>query len=426
MMIRRLLFALLALSLSAAGCGPEGETDDDAGFPPIETADAGDSSDAGPDADANADGGDTDAADPRVPIPEAGPYNVGYMEFEVTYQGRQDGTDEERELNVSVWYPTNAEEGSNARYLDGALSQEEFSDMKAYDEAEPADIGEMPLLVFSHGNGGIAEQNFFMTELWATRGWVIVSPDHTGNTIKSGASINLEAAIYRPQDITAVLDHVYSLPDEHPLSGRVSEEKVAMSGHSFGGYTTLASSGASYAVDDLRSQCDSGTINEDYCKVFDKGMRPKMFKEGFYDDRIKVAIPQTPAGALIFQEGLADIQIPTMLMTGGQDQTLPNAEEGDPIWQMMKGSEHRRLNLPRGGHFTFSNMCDLFGTIEQVKNDGCGENFVETQKAYDIINTYSLAFVRYHLFDDMTAKEIIDGSRYPEGMGELELSVGAD
>jgi len=354
------------------------------------------------------------------PVTEEGPFNVGYMEMTVTHQAEADGTEQKRELELSVWYPTTDKDGLYPRY-GGLLDREEV-----IEDAEVAPLESMPMLVFSHGNGGIAEQNWFMTERWASRGWIAVSPDHTGNTISDGTDINVEAAIYRPQDIRAVIDRMTSLESDHRLAGRFSGT-IVMSGHSFGGYTTLANTGAEYAVEALEQECKDGEIEgRDYCKAFDTEKRREVFREGFADDRIDLAIPQAPAGRKIFRDGHEQIQVPTLLMTGGMDRTLPNDQEGDPIWGYMKGEEHRRLNIDRAGHFTFSNMCTIFGDLERVKNDGCGDDNVEPEIAFEIINAYSLAFARYQLWDDESAGEIVDGERYPVDRNYFEYLMGAD
>jgi len=420
------LHAALAAALllfSAAGCG-----DHDNFTVPLE--DAGGDTGIGPDAgdvteqpDAP---GDRPDAGPREfteldlpPVTEKGPFNVGYTELEVSHQAEADQTDEERELNLSIWYPTNEQEGPAARYAN-LLNREE-----AIEDAEPAPLESQPMLVFSHGNGGIAEQNWFMTEFWATRGWIAVSPDHTGNTFRSGTEIDPEAAVYRPQDIRAVIDRMKSLDEEHPLSGRFSD-KIVMSGHSFGALTTLANAGADVAVDSLQQRCREGTAPEGYCDTFNTEKRRALFRDGFYDERIDLAIPQAPAGAEIFEEGLAELEVPTLHMTGGMDRTLPNSEEGDPIWELMEGQEHRRVNIDRAGHFTFSNMCTLFGGVERVQNDGCGDENIDSEVAFRIINNYSLAFARFHLWGDESAEEIVDGERFPVDRMFFDYSIGTE
>lgn len=356
------------------------------------------------------------------PVTERGKYNVGMREYTVTYQAEADKTDEQRKLNLSVWYPTLKRDGPPADY-GGFWTRDEV-----IQDPPPAETDtKRPLLIFSHGNGALAEQSYFQTEFWASHGWIVASPDHTGNTMKQGVAINLEAAIYRPQDIRAVLDFIYDLPASDQLSDQISD-KVAMSGHSFGGYTTLANGGASYAVEDLATRCENGSISQDYCDTFSTEKRKQLFRKGFYDDRVDVALPQAPAGDLIFQEGLADLKPPVMLFTGGMDKTLPNSDEGDPIWRQMKGQKHRRINIPTAGHFTFSNMCKHFGGIPQVRKDGCGDDNIEPKLAHRIINTYSLAFARVHLGlgDVESARAIVDGEDEPVAPDDFEYSIGAE
>jgi predicted dienelactone hydrolase len=354
---------------------------------------------------------------------ERGPYNVGYRTFEVTYQAEGDGTEEPRTLEVSTWYPTPEEpEGRGPKYAEIKRREE------VEERAKVANLESMPLLVFSHGNGGLAEQNYFQTEFFASHGWVVVSPDHTGNTFVAGADINYQAGVYRPQDITAVLDEATDWPDDHPLHGRLSG-RIAMSGHSFGGYTTLANAGAEYSTEQLKKACEEETLaRQSLCKIYTKPRAIRVFEEGFHDERIDVAIPQTPGGAAVFREGLEELEVPTLLMTGDMDQTLPNEREGDRIWQFMEGENHRRMNLLEGGHFTFSNMCNLLGTLDPVQQDGCGEAFIDVERAQRMINTYSLAFARAHLFEDVSAetRAIVDGDRFPHGEAGVEYRVGTE
>lgn len=431
--MRRTICGLIVLLATTPACVVQ-DTSEDAGFRPgndvgggdvrvddtgtTDTARADATTDAGT-ADAGTDASDTQP-DPR-PVDERGRYEVGYTEIDVSYQADEDRSDEPRDLTISIWYPTRVEEGPAPQYTPFLKRDQVVRN------AEPADLDDMPVMVFSHGNGGIRQQNYFMTEHWASHGWTVVSPEHDGNTLSDGTAINVEAAVYRPQDIRAVLDRLEQLDDDHPLAGRLSDD-IVMSGHSFGGYTTLANAGASYAVDELLDKCEQGTVNQDYCDTFTTGDRIDLFRGGFLDERIDLAIPLAPAGNLIFSDGLQDLTVPTMLFTAGRDQTLPNDEEGDPIWRKMVGPEHRRLNLPEAGHFTFSNMCDFGFADDQPRlaNDGCSDDFVDPARAYTLVNTYGLAFARYHLFDDQEAGEIVDGERFPVGDSDFEMSVGTD
>lgn len=377
---------LFAVLFVAAGCGDDLEGNNlepspDAG--PDMVADAGELADAAEDV-----GVDSGRELPPEPwsIYERGPYEVSWTSYEFTYDAVGEP---ERTIRVAAWYPTwtkwGPRDSSTARYYN-LLNRE-----GVVDTAEPALEGPLPVLVFSHGNSSFAEQSFYMTEFFASHGWLVLAPDHTGNTFfDNTGAINLSSALFRPQDITALLDDVYDLPDDHIIAGMAGDD-IVMSGHSFGGFTTLSSSGADFAVDDIVAGCDSGELDQSLCDAFTPEQLDRA-RMGFVDDRIDVAIPQTPAGAEVFRENLAMIDIPTLLMTAEFDVTLPNEEEGDPIWALMDAPSVR-LDMLNAGHFTYSNMCDIVPV-----EDGCGEESIEPELAREIINAYSMAFARWHLW----------------------------
>jgi predicted dienelactone hydrolase len=392
----RFLLALLFVTFGAFACG------DDSG--PIEENAVTQSTDAGetdtsPDAGTDADDDAGDDAPVYYSVFERGPYNVGHRRWDITYDAE---LEPDRTIKLSVWYPTEDTEGVPGEYLVNTARMEVFGN------ASVAIEDKAPLLVFSHGNSSMAEQSYFMTEFWASHGWVVVAPYHTGNTIfDDRESINLRSGPIRPQDITATLDAMYDLPDDDPLAGKLSDD-VVMSGHSFGGFTTLANSGAGFAVDAMIELC-SGQDAPTECDLLERDGVEDLFRRGFLDERIDVAIPQAPGGYFAFEDGLADIEIPTMLMTGGSDHTLLPSQEGDPIWQELDG-RHVRVDIRAAGHFTFSNMCDLLPGLPQVADDGCGDQNIDPAHAHEIINAYSLAFARYQLQHDEKVVPVLDGA----------------
>lgn len=423
---KHIFFILVAVSFSLvpSGCGSD---TDDKNTSPADTYSADVAGDGEGDEDATvADGGAADAdaqlEEPLPPRPwsvsEPGPYQVGYTQREVIYDAR--GTDEPRELRLAVWYPTTDVEGQESRYWERIKRKEAFRDASiAIDPAEPA-----PLLVFSHGNAAMAEQSYFMAEFFASHGWVIVAPDHQGNTLlDTVGAIDLTSAVFRSQDITAVLDYVLGFDAEEPLYGAIDAEKIVLSGHSFGGFTSLASSGATFAVDELIAFCE--VDDDNFCEILEgREDWSDILRDGFYDARIKVSIPQAPGGYQAFRGGLANIQMPTLLMTGRMDNTLKPDEEGNPIWANMSGSQHLRVDILKAGHFTFSNMCALVGgTIDELKNDGCSPDFIDVELGYEIINAYSLAFARAHLFGDTSADALLSGedTRYADSVELMRL-----
>ena len=330
---------------------------------------------------------------------EDGPFEVGYRYDSFEYTPLGEG-EEARPIDLSIWYPTFEDDGDHARYS-GLIQQEGI-----WEDAAPALDGPAPVMLFSHGNSGMSTQNYFSSEHLASHGWIVVAPEHTGNTWmgSSDHSINMSKGFYRPQDMSASLDYFLDLPDDDPLADSASDD-IAISGHSFGGFTSLANTGASFAVDELQEECESGNNQEDYCDLL-TDENEEIFRDGFLDERIKVSLPMTPGGADVFRQGLADVAVPTLVWTAAEDATLPNVVEGDPIWEGLSGDDHVRIDMLEAGHFTYSNMCDLVGTaIPQAADDGCSDEFIVAKDVHPLINAYTLEFLRLHLFEDEDAAD---------------------
>lgn len=351
-----------------------------------------------------------DAAPPteRAPVDAPGPFAVGFHTETIEYTNPVTGV---RPLDLHWWYPTDATEGAPVRYA-GV-----FARMPVLGEAAPRP-GALPLVVFSHGNGGLAEQSFFFTEFLASHGFIVVAPDHTGNTFRDSSEPIWRLFEIRPQDIGAVLDHADALPADHLLAGHLGPER-ALTGHSFGGYTSLAGGGAGYAVDALVAAC-AETPETEACQYVTAQDTQARYRAGFGDERVQALIPMTPAGANLFggDPGLAGIDIPTLMMTAGLDATLPNDVEGDPLWDGITQADSLRLDFQTAGHFTFSNAC---GLLPGMNGDGCGEGFLDSTEAHRLINAYALAFLRLHLLGDAGDAALIDGTVRLDA-GEIEIS----
>jgi predicted dienelactone hydrolase len=315
--------------------------------------------------------------------------------------------DRERRLRLALWYPSRETLPQGISYV-GAPREAVFA------EVAPAHAEPLPVLVFSHGSGGFAEQSYSMMEFFASHGWVVAAPDHTGNTfldVRSG--ISPETLETRPQDISAVIDFLQALPAEDPLAALISDD-IVVSGHSFGGYTTLALSGAAYDVETFLDLCERGGAGLGaFCDYLTQPEVVARFRASFFDPRIKLGIPMAPFGGIVFGEGAGAIDVPILLMTARADQTLPPAQDGDPLWEGLDGEEDVRLDFVTGGHFTFSNGCALAETLGfgLGNDDGCGPNFIGVDQAFYVINAYALAFARFHLWGDATDQDLLRGER---------------
>jgi len=427
MHVRLTVALLLALPVligaSLAACGSDGSSaaTDTLG---VDTSVASDVVD---DVEADALSGDTetgdtaatDTASPDTTTPvEAfsapGPYGVGYMAESLTYT--PPGDTDPRTLRVVFWYPTHDAEGEDATYASilpapGVLGG-----------AAPAtDLGELPVLLFSHGNGGFAEQSYFFTEFFASHGFLVGAVDHTSNTFVDIQS-DMDPRIFRwrPADMSALLDHIEGLSAEHPLHGLASE-RVALSGHSFGGYTSFAAGGAGFAVDLVLAYCQAEELPGGACDSVETDQ--DLYRAGFYDDRIEALVPMSPGGMILFTNGFDTVSPPTLLFTGSADETTPNVSEGDLAWNGIASSGgNLRVDFATAGHFTFSDACAL--ELGIGADDGCGEDNIDADAAHVAIDAYALAFLKLHLLGDTGGVPLLDGSVTIED--DATLTVGAE
>lgn len=209
----------------------------------------------------------------------------------------------------------------------------------------PASTAAAPVILFSHGLGGSKENNRFLGEHWAKRGYVAVFLQHAGsdNTVwetipkaqryaamKSAASV--ENFLARVDHVHAVLDAfaAWNKEAKHPLEGRLDLAHVGMSGHSFGAVTTQAVSGQHFP-----------------------------FGKDFTDTRIKAAFAMSPSVPKRgdAKSAFADVKIPWLLMTGTAD-TSPiggqSAESRLGVFPALPAGQKYELVLDGAEHSAFS------------------------------------------------------------------------
>jgi predicted dienelactone hydrolase len=214
-----------------------------------------------------------------------------------------------RLLPLEVWYPTTDEHAG--RDLDPA-TRDSYDLIPGFPPAwqdavrdAPVRDGRHPLVVFSHGYGGHRRQSTFLCTHLASHGYVVAAVDHTGNTVLDVMQAILatqaggerpEADVLqfidlRPADVSFAIDSVLA-----DFAASVDAARIGMAGHSFGGWTTLATVGR--------------------------------------DRRIRAALPLAPAGgasplpveplrsALDFRWGR---EVPTLFIVADRDTLLPLA-----------------------------------------------------------------------------------------------------
>jgi dienelactone hydrolase len=112
----------------------------------------------------------------------------------------------------------------------------------------PATGTNLPVVVFSHGNGWNLDGYAPLAAFWASRGFVVVQPTHLDSRRNGfGFDHPVFPTIWteRITDLTRILDQLDTVEAAVPgLAGRMDRTRIAATGHSWGGQTAQSLLGA--------------------------------------------------------------------------------------------------------------------------------------------------------------------------------------
>jgi predicted dienelactone hydrolase len=340
---------------------------------------------------------ETRAPEPSVDAPdELSSFAVGHRMFNPVDSERAD-----RELLVDVWYPVDAEDAEDAeprQYSLGGFAGQ-VSDV-ALADAPVATSKKHHLLVFSHGYGGIGTQSIELMEVLASHGFIVASPEHTGNSQTNSDDTFDEAAANRVPDVSFVIDTMLarSADREDPFFGAIEEEGIGVLGNSFGAMTAIGMA-AGWAGADADPRVDailpvSGVIDAELQS----------------DER-------TSPNAGFTEEQLEAIVVPTMLMGGTEDVNVFLENNEIAFNQIVNAPAVYKVDIIGANHTHFASVCQfgelLIGLgIEQDQWQGiapdliepyantCGPDVFPIEEANRLQNLYTVAFFRRHILGE--------------------------
>jgi predicted dienelactone hydrolase len=314
--------------------------------------------------------------DPSAP----GPWQVGVHTFQLTDPARS------RTFSVDVWYPVDPAhaDGTDNRYeLTWVFGTLASIASPARRDATPAPGGPRPLVVFSHGFGGIRFQSYFLTERLASHGVVVVAPDHPGNTLVDFAQLGddaaaLQSSIDRPLDVELTIDT--ALAGQLGVAVTIDPARIAATGHSFGGWTCLETARR--------------------------------------DPRIAAVFPLAPG----FRNGstpdfVATLARPLLFVGGSADHTCAFPANQQVPYDLAQTPKYL-LEVTGAGHLDFSNLCEVPLAKIFVK-DGCDPTMIDPEIVHARTSTVATAFVLRYLVGDVRYEDDL-ASSYVTGLGNVD------
>ena len=263
-----------------------------------------------------------------------------------------DPTRDGRTLGLECWYPAEAVDHHPTIYelLPG------IGVTAAALEDAPAAPGSHPLVVWSHGRSGTSTAYVMLCEGLAARGYVVVAPDHPGDTLLdwiTGTAVD-DATNERQRvaDVQLLLDWLLG---DRAGEGRddlgavppVDAARVAVAGHSYGAFTAFALAAAEH---DRPRICGAAGL-----------------------ESLTRTIPRV---------ALEQITVPLLMICGAFDDVTPPATDADPAFATLVNHVVHRVDIERAGHQGCSDVGLYLELIDQA--DGIPDlvrDFVESMAA---------------------------------------------
>ena len=292
--------------------------------------------------------------------PEPVDYSAPGTYTPATFATETTGTDD-LDLRLQVWYPSSEPAGMTVSY-DGVWPG------NATEDLTPDCESPRPVMLFSHGAGGVRWQSAFWTEHLASYGYIVVATDHPLSTFADyDGSALWDVALRRPTDVADAFDWLVneSASADSTLSGCIDPDAgYAVSGHSFGGYTSFAAAGASL-------NAPEGVVSR-------------------HDDRTWAVVAMAPwdVEGVLEPDGMTTVATPVMTLSGALDR--------DTTWSQVSGLHERIETSPRylgefplGGHASFAPItCTFFGG-----EDGCGDDYIDEATFTALVSEAGTAFL---------------------------------
>jgi len=285
------------------------------------------------------------------------PFQRGHFPVGVrTLQARD--TARSRMFPCEIWYPAAAEYGgqdANSEYQDSYMAPfpppAKVRRQMAVRNAAPR-LGTYPLIVFSHSSGGDRRQSTFLCTHLSSHGYVVAAVDHSEVVApelarKDGETPEQKAARWeacmanRVPDVRFLLDHLLGIAGSS-MEPEINPARIGIVGHSFGGWTALAT--------------------------------PEV------DSRIRAVVALAPGGASNPKPGILPAKltfnwsgnIPTLYLVAENDNSLPL----DGMYELFERtpSTKQMLILRRADHGHFmDNVEELHEAVRKMPFPGTAE-----------------------------------------------------
>ncbi len=343
-----------------------------------------------------------------------------------------DTTRANRPVYSDVWYPVDAKKITSsaipAQYaLDPFSANLPISTSKdweilgydpAYEGPAPSHGGPFPLLVFSPGFDDDSWQQLFIGTRLASHGYVVAVLDHYADCQWSWSPCDdlMTIAVNRPHDASFAITQLL-LKGETPgvlLFGSIDSRRIAMGGHSWGGYATYALTGGDDLVCDALWPAIVGDETLPY--------PPSTCVPVIPDRRIRAMVSLDGSSQMMRYEEFSRISKPSLIMGETVEQLvqmgtlsgMPNPEQLRTYLARphaaIDRSDSYRVDVDGANHYSFTNYCDgaqVFFNLGLISSDdltawltswpcantGLAAVTISSADGHEAVDRYMIAFL---------------------------------
>jgi predicted dienelactone hydrolase len=256
----------------------------------------------------------------------------------------------DRSLTLEVWYPA-AENSKGKTSLDVYLRDGKTKVAihgRAVRDANPVKVSHrFPLVLVSHGYPGNRFLLSHLAENIASKGYVVVSIDHTDSTYRTQAAFG-STLVNRPLDQLFTLDQIELMSNDSSsfLNGLVNTHNTALIGYSMGAYGAVISAGG--GVTQQAVDYTWGAPHKTLAIYQDLNQTHK-----FPDPRLKTVIAFAPWGMNVGvwdSTTLKGVKVPMLFVAGSVDDVSGYEKGVRAIWQGITTVDRALLTFVNANH----------------------------------------------------------------------------
>lgn len=244
-------------------------------------------------------------------------------------------------VTVGIWYPTDAP----AAPMTLGLGSQTVA------KGAPLAGDHLPLVVMSHGNGGVFSGHADTAQALAEAGFVVAALTHTGDNYRDQSRAT--DAANRPRQLSLLIDYMLTAA---PMKAAIDPDRVGAFGFSAGGFTVLVAAGATPDLKTVGPHCQA---HPDYfdCKLMKDHPPPAdaLRAAWVHDARIKAVVAAAPA--LGYALDVSHLTAPLQLWRAENDQILPDPDYATAVRARLPKAPDYHL-AAGAGHFDFLAPCN--------------------------------------------------------------------